>query len=199
MMLDLIFKRKKITFAENSNGLTCRAKCMQISTMILVTLSVIPAGMCLGYPAIASQWMIADGPLDVNEVSWFSSITAIACPIGGILSAILCDKVGRKGTLIITDIISISHWILIGVSSRSEKKVLFIELLIARALAGLGVGMCATPANLYAGEICHPDLRGRLSVLTPLMFSVGTLVIFLIENAVDVSGKLRTKKLIISI
>jgi hypothetical protein len=52
---------------------------------------------------------------------------------------------------------------------------------------------------LYAGEICHPDLRGRLSVLTPLMFSVGTLVIFLIENAVDVSGKLSTKKLIISI
>ncbi|XP_070504408.1 facilitated trehalose transporter Tret1-like [Chironomus tepperi] len=170
-------------FNKKSLNLDAKAKYIQIGFAMLANFSILSTGMGLGYPAITTQILAKDTTLILTEsqVSWFASITAIACPFGGPITAYLTNKFGRKGTLIIIDVISIIQWIIIGFSSRSDAQILFIQLMFARVLTGLTIGMITTPAVLYSAEICHPSLRGRMTVLsTPFFVAIGILLIYLL-------------------
>ena len=184
------FGKKSFNLDPNKNkGLTSKAKYIQIGFAMLANFSILSTGMGLGYPAITTQLLAKDDTVILTEsqVSWFASITAIACPFGGPITAYLTNKFGRKGTLIIIDVISIIQWIIIGFSSRSDAQILFIQLMFARVLTGLSIGMITTPAVLYSAEICHPSLRGRMMVLsTPFFVSIGTLLIYLLGYLIQV-------------
>lgn len=156
---------------------------------LLASLSVLGSGMGLGYPAITSQLLLrGDLVLTPSEVSWFASITAIVCPIGGPLSGFLCDKIGRRNTLMSINIIAIVSWIIIGFSSRIDAEVLFYQLMIARAIIGLNIGMTTAPTVMYVSEVCHPSLRGRLTLLSsPFFTAVGLLTIYFLGYLISVS------------
>lgn len=147
--------------------------------------------MGLGYPAITTQLLLredADVVLTASQVSWFASITAITCPIGGPLSGFLSDIIGRRNTLALINVAGIASWLVIGFSSRDDASVLFIQLMIGRAIAGVTIGMITTPAVMYSSEICHPKLRGRLTVLsTPFFVTLGMLVSYLLGYLIPVS------------
>lgn len=157
----------------------------------LANLSVISSGMGLGYSAITTQLLLredADVILTQSQVSWFASITAIASPIGGPLSGFLSDKIGRRNTLVVVNLIAIVSWLVIGFSSRVDANLLFIQLMIGRAIIGVAFGMITTPAIMYSSEICHPKLRGRLTVLsTPFFVAFGMLVVYLLGYLIPVS------------
>lgn len=154
-------------------------------------MSVISSGIGLGYPAITTQLLLredADLILTASQVSWFASITAIASPFGSPLSGYLADKIGRRGTLIVVNVIAMISWIIVGFSSREDANLFFIELMVGRALIGITIGMMTAPAVMYTSEICHPKLRGRLTVLsTPLFVSVGTVVAYILGYLIPVS------------
>ncbi|KAG5675957.1 hypothetical protein PVAND_005814 [Polypedilum vanderplanki] len=174
---------KKLPNLSLENELSNRAMVTQVAISLLANLSVLSPGMGLGYPAITSQLLRQDQTVILSEsqVSWFASITAIACPIGGPIAAYCTNKFGRKGTLIIIDFISITLWFIIGLSSRNDSQILFIQLMIARFLTGITIGMITTPAVMYSSEICHPKLRGRLTVLsTPFFIAVGMVLVYLL-------------------
>lgn len=100
------------------------------------------------------------------------------CPIGGLLSGFFLEELGRKKTLLMINIFSIVSWILLGVAHRSDKDAMLTELLIARVIIGIGIGMSSSPASVYSAEIAHPSLRGSLIMLSPLVISMGMLVIY---------------------
>jgi MFS family permease len=75
-----------------------------------------------------------------------ASLSSITTPIGCILSGYLMDLIGRKRTLIITEIPLILGWLLISTSSTVE------TIYIGRLLVGLGSGMVGAPARVYTGE-----------------------------------------------
>jgi MFS family permease len=56
------------------------------------------------------------------------------------------DLIGRKRTLIITEIPVILGWLLISTSNTVEM------IYIGRLLVGLGSGMVGAPARVYTGE-----------------------------------------------
>ena len=56
------------------------------------------------------------------------------------------DLIGRKRTLIITEIPLIIGWILIATSRTVE------TIYVGRLLVGLGSGMVGAPARVYTGE-----------------------------------------------
>lgn len=153
---------------------------------------MISSGIGLGYPAITTQLLLRDDAeiiLTASQVSWFASITAIASPFGSPLSGYLTDKIGRRSTLMVVNVIATISWVLIGFSSRDDANIFFIELMIGRALIGVTIGMMTTPAVMYTSEICHPKLRGRLTVLsTPLFVSLGTVVAYLLGYLIPVSS-----------
>lgn len=176
-------------FSQKTNKWKFNEKFVQIVFCTIANLSIISSGMGLGYPAITTQLLLNDEilPLTESQVSWFASITAITCPFGGPLSGYLTDKFGRKGTLIIIDVLSIVSWLVIVFSSRDNHETLFIQLMIARALMGIAIGMSTTPGVMYTSEICDPKLRGRLTMLSsPFFTAFGMLIIYLLGFLIPV-------------
>lgn len=157
---------------------------------LLASLSGLASGMGLGYPGITSQLLRQDEAFTISQVSWFASITAITCPIGGPLSGFLCDKFGRRKTLIISDIVAIISWIIIGFSSSVSGDALFTQLMIGRAIIGFNIGMTSVPIVMYASEICHQSIRGRMTMLSsPFFTAFGVLTAYFLGYLISVSQK----------
>jgi MFS family permease len=157
---------------------------------LLQSLSVLSSGLGLGFPSVASQLLSQDTqvPLTASQVSWFASITAIAAPFGCPLSGFLSDKIGRRNTSILVNFLAIISWIIIGFSSSSDAQTLFVQLMVARVIMGVVIGMSTTPAVMYVSEVCHPTLRGRMTLLSsPFFTAFGLLTIYFLGYLVPVS------------
>lgn len=153
------------------------------SLCLTASFSVISSGMGLGYPSISNDDLLKQ--FTPFEVSWIASVTAITMIIGGLFSGYSCDKVGRKRTLIYTDVIAIASFLLIAFANQ---KYFFIQLIIARLLIGLHIGISTTAAVMYTGEVCSPQVRGRLSMLSsPFFTAFGMVVIYFLGAVVAVS------------
>lgn len=182
MKLKIFSAHSSVDLSNNeSEVLSKKAVAIQVLVLMMANLTVLGPGMGLGYPAVTSEILLKDKKLvlTAEQVSWFASITPFMCPFGGPLSSYLVTKFGRKGTLLVINVISIIFWTIIGFSHKTDANTLFIELMTARVLTGLAIGMTTAPAVMYSIEICHPKLRGRFAVLSaPLFISMGTLLIF---------------------
>jgi MFS family permease len=156
----------------------------------LANVSAITGGIGFGYPAITSQLLLsgdADVVLTQSQVSWFASITAITCPIGGPLSGYLLDKIGRRNTLMVINVIAFVSWIIIGFSSRDNDEMFFIQIMLGRFIIGVAIGMITTAAVTYSSEVCHPSIRGRVTVLSsPLFVAFGMLIAYLLGYMIPV-------------
>ncbi|XP_058447708.1 facilitated trehalose transporter Tret1-2 homolog [Malaya genurostris] len=167
--------------AELAKRANRRSDRMQLTMSILANLTVLSSGMGLGYSAITLHSLTReDNPLRLNaeQASWFASISAIACPFGGLISGYLLDRIGRKWTLTLINILSIVSWALIAVSSRTNFEQMYTQILIARVIIGLVIGLVSAPASIYSAEIATPRMRGRLTVLTSLAIALGILIIY---------------------
>lgn len=180
--------QNKFVVSQDPNG--TKERLFQVIFCTLANLSNISAGLGLGYPAITTQLLLKDTNLSLSEsqVSWFASITAITCPIGGLISGYLSDRIGRKRTLILTDVIAMISWIIIGFSSRTDSQVLFIQLMISRTIIGVIIGMSTTPSVMYTSEVCDPKIRGRLTMMSsPFFTAFGMLLIYLLGYLIPVN------------
>ena len=175
--------KNSLETTEKSNGLTKKAAIIQYSLAFLANLSVLAPGMGMGFPAVTSEILLRDKTmvLTINQVSWFAAISPFTCPYGGPISSYCVTKFGRKGTLIIISIISLIHWLFIGLSHKTDVNIFYVQLLIGRVLAGLCIGMVTTPIVMYSKEISRTKFQDRLVVLsTPLFLSLGIGLIYLI-------------------
>lgn len=81
-----------------------------------------------------------------NNNSFTASLSSVSTPIGCILSGYLMDLIGRKPTLIMTEIPLVLGWLLIAFASNVEM------IYGGRLLVGFGSGMVGAPARVYTGE-----------------------------------------------
>jgi MFS family permease len=123
--------------------LTFKAAIIQIIFAVIANLTCLSPGMGLAFPAITSEILLKEGvtKLTQDQVSWFASLTLLVCPIGGPISSYLVNKFGRKISLILINVLSLTHWIISALSSQTNSQNLFIQLIIARVICGIIVGM----------------------------------------------------------
>ncbi|EAT35545.1 AAEL012288-PA [Aedes aegypti] len=165
----------------NGNPLTRKAAIMQVTMAIVANITIISSGMGLGFPSIAMIELTnstSSVMLTENQASWFASVTSILCPFGGLLAGFLLDKIGRKKTLYFINVISVVSWGIMAFASKTDEMLLFVELMVARVIIGLAIGLSSSPASVYAAEISHPNLRGRLTLLTALCTGIGMLAVY---------------------
>ncbi|XP_055374301.1 facilitated trehalose transporter Tret1-2 homolog [Condylostylus longicornis] len=179
------FSRSLSTFSNTKPlGLRTRAVLRQVSMVVLANLCSVPGGMALGLPTVTlAQLKDTRNSYALNESqgSWYASINAIACPLGSLLSSYLLDKIGRKRTVISVNIISILSWIILATSSFHEDNLIFfIQVMISRFLMGISMGLASSPCGVYAAEISHPSLRGRLTLGTSVGIATGVFIIYTI-------------------
>lgn len=77
---------------------------------------------------------------------------------------------------------------MMALASTTNKELMFIQLLVARVLIGLCIGLSSSPTAVYSSEIAHPTLRGRISVLTSLTIGIGILLIYVLGYLIQVSS-----------
>uniref|UniRef100_A0A182JLB1 Major facilitator superfamily (MFS) profile domain-containing protein n=1 Tax=Anopheles atroparvus TaxID=41427 RepID=A0A182JLB1_ANOAO len=161
--------------------LTKRAAITQIVATVVANITIVSSGMGIGFPSIAMMELTNSTTsvvLTESEATWFAAITSIMCPFGGLISVYLLDKVGRKKSLYSINVISIISWAIMSFASRTDANILFVELIVARVIIGIAIGLSSTPGSVYAAEVAHPSLRGRLTMLTALFTGIGMLTVY---------------------
>lgn len=86
------------------------------------------------------------------------------------MTGYMMDTLGRKKSLIITEIPALMGWLLISFASNVEM------IYLGRFLVGLGSGMVGAPARVYTSEVTQPHLRGMLTALASVGVSTGVLL-----------------------
>ncbi len=150
-----------------------------INFSYLLFLSVVAAigGFLFGYDAAVisgtiSQVTVQFG-LDDIQVGWFVGCALIGSIIGVLFSGKLSDLWGRKVTMLIAAVFfSVSG---IGCAFISS----FEELVFARILGGVGIGVVSVVSPLYISEVSIAQYRGRLVSLYQLAVTIGFLGAYL--------------------
>ncbi|KAJ7338160.1 hypothetical protein JRQ81_010791 [Phrynocephalus forsythii] len=118
-----------------------------------------------------------DDMADVDTQMFMMAITISLFPLGAIFGALVfgcfVDRFGRKGTLLITNILSIISAMFMGLSN----KVRPIEFtMFARLYTGICTGLISTVIPLYLCEISETNMRGSITMLHHLFLILGVLV-----------------------
>ncbi|HEX7789274.1 MAG TPA: MFS transporter [Afipia sp.] len=106
------------------------------------------------YPLVIGT-IIALWKVDPGTAGLAGTVTLLASAIGGWLAGFLCDRIGRVRTLQLT-IIWFSFFSLVCAFAQN-----FEQLLVARALLGLGFGGEWAAGAVLMGEVIRPQYRGR--------------------------------------
>jgi sugar porter (SP) family MFS transporter len=108
--------------------------------------------------------------LNAYQEGFAVSSLMIACVIGALFAGPIADWTGRKKVLILCAV-------LFTVSATlSALPRSFTELVIARFIGGMGVGMASVVSPMYIAEIAPAKIRGRLVALNQLAIVVGILL-----------------------
>ncbi len=120
---------------------------------------------------------------ELDENSWsFSngfgftvSSAMMGCVLGPIAGGWLCDKIGRKKSLMLAAT-------LFGVSAIWTAIPKSIETFnIFRIIGGVGVGLASVASPMYIAEVAPVRLRGRMVTMNQLAIVVGSLVAIIVS------------------
>ena len=111
--------------------------------------------------------------LNAYQEGFAVSNLMVACVIGALLAGPIADWTGRKKVLILCAVLFTVSAIL------SSLPRSFTELVIARFIGGMGVGMASVVSPMYIAEISPAKIRGRLVALNQLAIVVGILLSYL--------------------
>lgn len=145
----------------------------------LIFLSVVAAlgGFLFGYDAAVISGTIsqvtARFSLDEIQVGWFVGCALIGSIIGVLMAGKLSDRWGRKVTMLVAAVFfSVSGIACAFVGS-------FEQLVVARILGGIGIGVVSIVSSLYISEVSIAQYRGRLVSLYQLAVTIGFLGAYL--------------------
>lgn len=141
----------------------------QVTAAFIANLGTINTGMTFGFSAVANPKLKHDSLLKItsSEASWVASLSSIGTPCGCVLSAYLTEILGRKRTLVVTELPAIMGWIMIATAPTIE------WIYVGRVLTGVSSGMIGAPSRVYTAEVTQPHLRGILSALASVGASFG--------------------------
>jgi len=154
------------------------------SLRYVIFLSVIAAlgGFLFGYDTAVISGTTEDVKTFYNltdiQQGWYVGCAILGCIIGVVMAGKLSDVFGRKPVLMTAAaMFSLSG---IGCALYST----FDQLVIARIIGGVGIGIASIIAPLYISEISIPKYRGRMVSLYQLAITVGILGSYLSNSAV---------------
>lgn len=109
---------------------------------------------------------------------WVVSSLIVGAALGAAVSGYLSDRFGRKRMLILSALL----FIVGAIASAIPTTV--AELIVARMIAGVGVGMASTLSPLYIAEIAPARNRGRLVSIYQFAVVTGIFVTYFINAAI---------------
>lgn len=120
-------------------GEQSRAVRRQAFMVILANMGVISTGLALAIPTVSLRQLTSElEPVYLNstQASWFASINTLSSPLGGLLSGLLLDKIGRKRTLYVLNLLAITAWSLLATPSSTSTEAFYWQLFVSRFIIG---------------------------------------------------------------
>ncbi|XP_034670836.1 facilitated trehalose transporter Tret1 [Drosophila subobscura] len=165
-------------------GESHRAVLRQKLMVFLGNSGVLGSGMVISMPSVTLTQLHDESQpfwLNKDESSWFASINNMACPLGGLLVSYFMDRIGRKYTILLTNLLGLLGWLLLATSFlHSDRDLIYAQMLVGRALGGIMIGMFVSPVGVYSAEISLPRIRGRLILGTSIGLAGGILLMYLL-------------------
>ncbi|TDG39025.1 hypothetical protein AWZ03_014553 [Drosophila navojoa] len=145
---------------------------------------VLGSGMVVSMPSVTLNQLTDETQpfwLNKDEASWFASINNMACPLGGLMVSYFLDRIGRKYTILLTNVIGLIGWLLLATSFlHTNRDIIYAQMLVGRAFGGMMIGMFVSPVGVYSAEISLPRIRGRLILGTSIGLASGILLMYLL-------------------
>ncbi len=150
--------------------------------MVVVIASVAAIGGLLfgfdtGIISGAIPFLQQNFDLPNSMVENITTAALLGAVIGAMFTGRLTDVLGRKKIILITALIFIIGAIWSGASSNPK------ELMAARFVVGLAIGISSFSVPLYISEISPADKRGQLVSLFQLLITIGILASYLTDLA----------------
>ncbi|CAO2185159.1 unnamed protein product [Urochloa humidicola] len=131
-------------------------------------------GLSIGYSSPSQLGIMRDLHLSLAEYSVFGSILTIGAMLGAIVSGSIADRAGRRGAMVISDVICTLGYLLIAFSQN------YWWLDIGRVLIGCGIGILSYVVPVYISEITPKNLRGGFATVNQFMICCGGSLAFVL-------------------
>jgi sugar porter (SP) family MFS transporter len=109
------------------------------------------------------------------QSSTIVSTLLAGCFVGALMSGLLCERLGRKRTILIGSLI-----LILGVIIQTAANG-YIMICVGRPFAGVGIGMLSMTVPLYQSELAPKAIRGRLISLQQFAITIGIMLSFWIN------------------
>jgi MFS transporter, SP family, arabinose:H+ symporter len=130
-------------------------------------------GFLFGYDLIiiagAQLFIREQFALSPVQFGFATSSGLLGCIVGPALGAWMCDRLGRKVTLLFSGVL----FAIGGIGSGFASSILAFNFF--RILGGVGVGLSSLASPMYIAEISPPARRGRLGLMYQLAITIGAL------------------------
>jgi sugar porter (SP) family MFS transporter len=154
--------------------------------VVLIALVAALGGLLFGYDTAVVSGAIGFleefFKLSPAMTGWAASSALVGCIVGAAFSGMLCDRIGRKNTLLIAAVC----YFISAVGSAIPRSL--TEFIAFRILGGLGVGAASMASPLYIAEISPTRIRGRMVSLNQFAIVTGILVVYFVNFFVERYG-----------
>lgn len=124
----------------------------------------------------------AEFGLSAAMTGWTASSALIGCMLGAAVAGMLSDRFGRKKVLLLSAVFFTVSAVGCGLARTVD------QLVWARILGGVGIGIASILSPLYIAEISPPLIRGRLVGLQQLAIVTGILLAYFTNSLVLHTG-----------
>ncbi|GAB2277521.1 hypothetical protein Dimus_012230 [Dionaea muscipula] len=131
-------------------------------------------GCAIGFTSPVESALIADLGLSTAQFSLFGSIATVGGLLGSVVSGRIADYIGRKRTMLLSDIFYVIGWLAIAFAQGAW------VLDLGRFFTGFGMGLIVFAVPVYIAEITTKDLRGGSILLHQLMICCGISLMFFV-------------------
>ncbi|ORY42161.1 general substrate transporter [Rhizoclosmatium globosum] len=132
----------------------------------------------LGNPIYGDDGKTIDADNQADLESWITSTFLFGCIIGAAIFSVVCDRLGRKRSIIISGVLfAIGGLVQCTVSSLGP-------FLVGRVISGLAIGTASMVVPIYIAETAPAATRGALTTVYQLMITMGIFIATAINSII---------------
>jgi sugar porter (SP) family MFS transporter len=151
----------------------------QLGFVIWLSLIASLGGFLFGYDTAVISGTVdqVSSQFNLTDITkgWYVGCALVGSIIGVIFAGSLSDKFGRKVVMLLSSVLfSVS-----GIGCMVSGSV--NQLVIARVIGGIGIGVASVVSPLYIAEVSIPNIRGRLVSMYQLAITIGFLGAYLVN------------------
>ncbi|XP_018566600.1 facilitated trehalose transporter Tret1 [Anoplophora glabripennis] len=170
--LFILFKMEKLEKEGKEDKNDMGNWTLQYVAAASASLANFSTGIVFGWPSQISDELMQgklDFPINSDDLGWICSSSSIGAALLALFIGSLCDKIGRKITMLLLIGVFEIGWVLIILSNSVWM------LILGRFMTGMAGGSYCVTVSMYIGEIARKEVRGVLGSLVQFMISCGIL------------------------